>query len=128
MTTPLMQRKSAQVAAGILSVVMLPLFIWLWIGFVRQTHARAVAREWGAAIEQSQKLPPGMGRAEDMLSRFKRIDLGYAPDDLKQAIYDYIAAFQQSLDAAKAGQDTSLPDKAMEEARLRMVSAIKKYD
>jgi hypothetical protein len=69
-----------------------------------------------------------MGRAEDMLSRFKRIDLGYAPDDLKQAIHDYIAAFQQSLDAAKAGQDTSLPDKAMEEARLRMVSAIKKYD
>ena len=123
-----MQRNSTQVAAGILSVVMLPVFVWLWIGFVRQTHAQAVAREWGAAIEQSEKLPPGMGRAEDMLSRFKRIDLGYAPDDLKQAIHDYIADFQQSLDAAKAGQDTSLPDKAMEEARLRMVSAIKKYD
>ena len=125
MTTPLMQRKSTQVLAGIL---LLPLSIWLWVGFVRQTHARAVAREWGAAIEQSEKLPLGMGRAEDMLSRFKHIDLGYSPDDLKQAIHDYIAAFQQSLDAAKAGQDISVPDKAMEEAKLRMVSAMKKYD
>jgi hypothetical protein len=128
MAAPLMQRKSTQVLAGILSLVVLPLLIWLWIGFIHQTHARAVAREWGAAIQQSEKLPAGMGRAEDMLSRFKRIDLGYAPDDLKQAIRDYIAAFQQSVDAAKAGQDTSVPDKTMEEARLRMVSAMKKYD
>jgi hypothetical protein len=128
MTAPLMERKSTKVLLRILSVVMLPFSIWLWIGFIHRTHARAVAREWGAAIEQSERLPAGMGRAEDMLSRFKRIDLGYAPNDLKQAIHDYIAAFQQSLDAAKAGKDTSASDKAMEEARLRMVSTIKKYD
>jgi hypothetical protein len=128
MTTPMMQRKSVKALAAVFPVVMLPLFIWLWIDFVHQTHARAVAREWGAAIKQSEKLPPGIGRAEDMLSRFKRIDLGYAPDDVKQAIHDYIAAFQQSVDAAKAGKDTSIPDKAMEEARLRMVSAIKRYE
>jgi hypothetical protein len=127
-TTPLVQRKSTQLLAAIVSVVMLPVLIWAWIGFIRQTHARNVAREWGVAVEQAEKLPPGMGRAEDMLSRFKRINLGYAPDELKQAIHDYIAAFQQSLDAMKAGQDTSVPDRAMEEAKLRMVSAIKKYD
>jgi len=69
-----------------------------------------------------------MERAEDMLSRLKRIDLGYASDDLKRAIHDYIVAFQQSLDALKAGQDNSAPDKAMEEAKLRMVVAIKKDD
>jgi len=87
-----------------------------------------VARAWGAAIEQSEKLPPGLGRAEDMLSRFKHIDTGYAPAELKQAITDYIAAFQSSLDAAKAGRDTTPFDEAMGQARLRMAAAVKKYD
>jgi len=128
MSPPLMQRKSTRIVLGIVPVVMLPLFIWLWIDFIHQTHARAVAREWSSAIQQAEKLPPGMGRAEDMLSRFRRIDLGYSPADLKQAINDYIAAFQQSIDGAKAGRNTSTPDRAMEEARSRMVAAMKKYE
>jgi hypothetical protein len=125
---PLLKKTSTQIVLFVISTVGTIFVIRGFIFQVRQTHAKAVARNWGAAIEQSEKIPPGLGRAEDMLSRFKRIDLGYAPDELKQAISDYITAFQNSLDAAKTGRDTSGSDKAMEEARLRMVAAVKKYD
>ena len=43
-------------------------------------------------------------------------------------IAEYIAAFQSSLDAARAGQDTTGADKAMAKAKRRMRAAIKKYD
>lgn len=99
-----------------------------FIGMVRQTHTRAVARDWGAAIEQSQKVPPGFGRADDLLARLKAIDTGYAPVELKQAISDYILALQNSIDAAKADRDTATFDKAMNEAKQKMVTIARQYD
>jgi hypothetical protein len=125
---PLLQKKSTQIALVVFSTAIAVLSVRGFIFQVHQTHVRAVARDWSAAIEQSEKLPPGLGRAEDMLSRLKSVDLGYSPDEFKHAIRDYIAAFQNSLDEAKAGRDTSIPDKAMEEARLRMAAVAKKYD
>src|SRR5256885_1993930 len=125
---PLMQRKSTQVVAAILSVVILPVLIWAWIGFVRQTHTRAVARDWGTALRENDKVQPGLGRAEDLLARLKRIDTGYAPDELKSAVHDYIAALEGSIEAAKAGHDTASYDQAMDQAKQRMIAVAMKHD
>jgi hypothetical protein len=126
--SPLIQRKSTQGVVAILSIVMLPVVIWAWIGFVRQTHTRAVARDWGTALRENDKVPPGLGRAEDLLARLKRIDTGYAPDELKSAVHDYIADLEGSIEAAKAGHDTTSYDQAMDQAKQRLIAVAKKYD
>jgi len=73
-------------------------------------------------------LPPGFDRAENLLSRLKRIDTGYAPDELKRATTDYINALEGAIYAAKAGQSTVDFDLAMDRAKQRMVEIAKKYD
>jgi hypothetical protein len=71
--------------------------------------------------------PPGLIRAEETIERLKQVDIRYAPDQLKSAIIDYIAAAEKALDGAKAGRDTTEFDKAMGAARQRMIAATKKY-
>jgi hypothetical protein len=128
MAHPFLQRKSSQVVLLVVSVAFAAFCVHGFIDMVRQTHTRAVARDWSAAINESQKLPPGLGRAEDLLARLKRIDTGYAPDEFKHAIADYISALQGAFDASKGGRDTTQFDKAMAEARERMVAIAGKYD
>jgi hypothetical protein len=128
MAGPFMERKSSQIVLLILALGIGVFSIFGFIGMVRQTHTRAVARDWGVALRESEKVPSGLGRAEDLLARLKRIDTGYAPDELKRAIADYINALEGSLDAAKAGRDTTSYDEAMDQAKQRMVAAAKKYD
>jgi hypothetical protein len=128
MPHPFLQKKSTQVVLLVASLALAALSINGFVGMVRQAHTRTVARDWSAALEESQKLPPGLGRAEDLLARLKRIDTGYAPDEFKHAITDYINALQGAIDAAKGGHNTTQFDKAMADARERMVAIAKKYD
>ena len=124
----LSKRKSYQVAFGIFSIVLAVYTIHGFIGLVRQTHTRALQREFGAAVTRLEKSPPGIDRAETFVSTLKKIDPGYAPPEVKKALHDYIAAFQQSLDALKAGQDTAPYDPAIAEARNRLITSVRKYD
>ena len=62
--------------------------------------------ENGGATWTERKVPAGLGRAEDLLARLKRIDPGYAPDELKQAIKDYIAALKGAFTALAARHDS----------------------
>jgi len=127
MATPLLKRPSTQILLFIISTVGTVFVVFGFIHLVRQTHAREVAHKWSAALDASEKVPAGIGRAEDLLSRLKAIDMGYAPDEMKQALSGYIVAFQNSLDALKAGRDTAPFDKEMEQAHTKMVAAMHKY-
>jgi hypothetical protein len=81
-----------------------------------------------AALQDAERVPPGLERAEKYLSRLKVIDTGYAPDDLKEALADYTSALEQSIDAAKAGRGTTPFDQHMAEAKQRIVAIAKRYD
>jgi hypothetical protein len=124
----LVRRKSVQIPMAILSVVALPFLIRGWIYTVRQSNAWDVEQKMSAALRELQSSPPGLDRAEKYLARLKAINTGYAPDDLKQALADYASAIQQSIEAAKAGHDTTPFDKRMDEAKQRMIAIEKQYD
>ena len=124
----LSKRKSFQIAVGVFSIVFTAYCIHGFIDLVRQTHTRALERQFAAAVNRLQKSPPGIERAETFLITLKKIDPGYAPPEVKKALQDYIAAFQQSLDALKAGRDTAQYDPAIAKARERLIASVKKYD
>jgi hypothetical protein len=58
----------------------------------------------------------------------KAIENPYAPNDLKQALADYISAIERSMEAGKAGRDTTPFDQQMDEAKQRMFTIEKRYD
>jgi hypothetical protein len=124
----LSKRRSFQLTLGVFSIVLAAYCIHGFIGLVRQTHTRALEREFAAAVNQLEKRPPGIQRAENFVSTLKKIDRGYSPPEVKKALQDYIAAFQQSLDALKAGRDTAQYDPAIAEARERLITSVRRYD
>ena len=124
----LFKRKSVQVTIGVFSIVLAVSSVHGFIGLVRQTHTRALEREFAAAMNQWEKSAPGVERAQTFVNTLKKIDPGYAPAEVKKALQDYIAALQQSLDALKAGRDTAQFDPAIAEARERLIASVKKYD
>jgi hypothetical protein len=122
------RKKSVQIPLAIIMVIWLTFLIHGWIHFVRQSNTWDVEHKWSAALRESEKVPPGLDRAEDLLARLKRIDTGYAPDDLKRAVTDYITAFERAIYVGKAGESTVEFDLAMDAAKQRMVDIAKKYD
>jgi hypothetical protein len=106
------------------------LSIYTFFGFrdlVRQTHTREVAKEFYVAGAELRKSPPGLERAETFLKRIKSIDPGYSPPEVKAAMKDYISATENALDAMKAGHSTEQCDKAMADAKERLLAAFKKW-
>jgi len=122
------KRKSVQIAFCIFSVVFSIYCIYGFVDLVRQTHTRAVARDFSAAVDELQKSPPGIQRAEVFLKRLKAIDPGYAPAEVKQALHDYISAQEQGLEALKAGRDTKQYDAAVADAKQRLIACVRKCD
>src|SRR5579859_6297656 len=109
----LFKRKSVQVGFCVLSLLFGAYSVYGFVGLVRQTHTRALEREFAAAVKQLEKSPPGVERAQKFVSSLKKIDPGYAPPEVKVALRDYITAFQQSLDALKTGRDAAQFDSAI---------------
>jgi len=95
---------------------------------VRKTHMGAVINEISVAADVSHKGPPGIQRAEVFLMKIKAIRMGYAPDEFKRAMQDYISGFEQSLAARKAGQDTGKIDARIAEAKQRMAECYRQYE
>ena len=122
------KRKPVRVAFCIFSVLFSAYCLYGFIGLIHQTHTRAVEREFSAAVDELQKSPPGIERAEVFLKRLKAIDPGYAPAAVKQALRDYISAMEQELDALKAGQDTKRYDAAVADAKQRLIACVKSCD
>jgi hypothetical protein len=128
MMPPLLKRTSTQILLFIVCTVGTVFVVFGFIHQVRQTHARAVDREWRAALDASRKLPLGIERAEDFLARLKHIDTSYAPDEFKRAMANFIAALEADIIALKAGQDFAPYDKALAQAQQKLVVVSKKYE
>ena len=107
---------------AIVSLIALPFLVRGWIYSVRQSNTWDVEQKTSAALRELQNSPTGLKRAEEYLVRIKAIKNDYAPDDLKRALADYASALEQSIEAAKAGRDTSSFDQRMDEAKQRMIA------
>jgi hypothetical protein len=80
-----------------------------------------------AIMNDVEKLPPGIPRAEELVRRLKKVDPGLAPGECKQALRDYIAALEGSLEAMKAGRETTQYDAPMADAKQRLADCFRKY-
>ena len=123
----LLRKKSTRLAFLVVSVATGIFSVYSFIGLVRETHVRFVDQDLGAAWKESQKLPPGFARGEDYLRRLKAIKTGYAPPEMKQALFDYIAAYEKALIAMEAGREARAESRAMAEAKDRIVAIEQKY-
>lgn len=123
----ILKRRWVKIALCICAVLFNAYCIWGFRDMARKAHMRQVIEEVSAASAASQKLPPGIERAEMFMSKIKAIRTGYAPAEFKQALQDYISAFEQSLAAAKAGQDTTKLDANIAEAKQRIAECYRKY-
>jgi hypothetical protein len=123
----LFKRKSARIGFSIFCILFSAWTIHGFIDLIHQTHTRGVQEKFSAAVDELQKSPPGIERAEVFLKRLKAIDPGYAPREVKSALHDYISAMEQGMEALKSGRDTAQYDAAVADARQRLITAIKKY-
>ncbi len=124
-----LKTKAGRVAFSAIVMISGVFSIYGFIDLVREKHVRFIDQDLGAALAESQKLPPGFAQAEDYLRRLKAIKTAYAPPEMQQALFDYIAAYEKALIAMEAGRDVP-PDhaKAMIEAKERLVAAEQKYN
>jgi hypothetical protein len=123
-----LKSKSVQILVLVASLILGAFSIHGFIDLVRQTHTRALEREFAAAVNKLEKSPPGVERAETFVRNLKAISPGYAPPEVKQALQEYVVALEQSLAALKAGQDTTRYDAAIAKAREKLLASVKKYD
>jgi hypothetical protein len=93
----------------------------------RKSHTRQLARELVSIADATNKMEPGIPRAEEFLRRVKAIDPGLAPAEVKQALHDYTAALEGALNAMKASRDASQYDLPMEQAHKRLGELFRKY-
>lgn len=63
----LLKRKSFQVGFCVFSLLLGAYSVYSFVGLFRQTHTRALEREFGAAVERLEKSPPGFERAESFV-------------------------------------------------------------
>jgi hypothetical protein len=123
---------AARLRRGLMVMLGMVLIVALLGGYgifamIRQNRVRSFDQQLGAAWHESQKLPPGFGRGEDFLARLKAIDTTSLPADLRQALSDYIAAFQAGVEAFMAGRDDPSSSKKMGEALQRIRALEQKY-
>jgi hypothetical protein len=128
MQLPLLRKKSVQLVIAIASIAFAAFCVHDFIGMVHQTHARAVQQNFAVAVERLQNSSPGVERVETFVRDLKAIDTAYAPADVKSALRDYTEAFEQSLDALKAGRDTTLYGPVIAHAKEQLIAAVAKYE
>src|SRR5262249_44489508 len=91
------------------------------------SHTQGLLHDMNAIMKDVEKLPPGIPRGEELVRRLKKVDPGLAPAECKQALGDYIAALEGSLEAMKAGRETTQYDAPMADARQRLADCFRKY-
>ena len=97
------------------------------IELVQREKTKDVVRQFGVALDQAEKVPPGLARGETLLRGLRAIDRGFAPADVKQALAGYTAALQGALDAMKAGRETSAFDEELATQKLQFADAIERH-
>ncbi len=122
-----LKTKVGQIALLLFSIIVGVFAVDGFARLVRVTHVSFVDQDLGKAWTESQKLPPSFARGEDFLRRLKAINTDHVPAELKQALFDYIAACEKGLVAREAGRDAQDQDQAMAEAKDRIVAIEQNY-
>lgn len=128
MVHALLQRKTTVVLLLILGAVFAWFVVSSYTGAVQQNRTRAVAAQFGRAMHELQQAPPGIRRVENFLGRLKAIDTTKAAPEVRQALSDYIAAVEPSLEAARSGRTIAPYDQAIAHAKRRLVDAVRENE
>jgi len=123
----LLKRKPVMILAGAAVLCFSVYCIRDFASMARNSHTQQLLSEMNAIAKDQEKLPPGMPRAEQFLRRVKALEPGLAPAEVKQALRDYTAALEGSLEAMKAGRETTQYDAAMADAKQRLAECFQKY-
>ena len=127
MATPFLKRKSGQallIVAGLVATVY-SFSGWRHLGEITQT--RGIDRELKAALEASHSQPAGIAQFEDLLARIKRIDTHRAPDEVKEALANYIKALEADIAAFHAHQSLAPYDIELDKAQKRLAAAVQNH-
>ena len=127
MATPFLKRKSGQallIVAGVVATVY-SFSGWRHLGEITQT--RAIDRELKAALDASHSQPAGIAQFEDLLARIERINTERAPEEVKDALANYIKALQADISAFKAHQNLTPYDEELDKAQKRLAGAVRNH-
>lgn len=117
--------KRRPVLVASLLIALLAFAAYDEFGHLQKEHMGRVFLEMGAATDHSKE-GSVIQRAELYLAQIKTIDLGWAPQEFKHAMHGYITAFEESLTAFKAGQETGEIDARCADSKQRMVDRYRK--
>jgi hypothetical protein len=123
-----MKKKSSLILLVVLVGLVAAFCTQVVIGVVHERQTRIIERDFGAALHQLHDSPPGLERVKTFVASLKAINTGYAPTEVKRALQDYVAAVEQSVDAAKAGRDTAPYDPAIAQAKQKLTDSVREYD
>lgn len=123
----LLKRKPVMILAAVAAVCFSAYCMRDFASMARNSHTQQLLQEMNTITKDQEKLPPGIPRAEEFLRRVKALDPGLAPAEVKQALRDYIAALEGSLQALKSGRDTTQYDASMADAKQRLADCFRKY-
>lgn len=91
------------------------------------TATRAIDRELKVALDASHSQPPGIAQFEDLLARLKRIEPGRAPDEVKEALANYISALEADINAFKVGENLAPYDRKLEKTQKQLAAVVSKH-
>ena len=123
----MLKRKPVMILVAIAAVCFSVYCISDFAGMARNSHTQGLLNDMNAVMKDVEKLPPGIPRAQELVRRLKALDPGLAPAECKQALRDYTAALEGSLEAMKAGRETTQYDAPMADAKQRLADCFRKY-
>jgi hypothetical protein len=95
----------------ILTLLLIPFCLlssyWCLTSLIRSRDARDVSEQIVSARHAIEKMPPGLERVEEFMRRLRAVNPGHASPEVQQALRDYIAAMEHSLQAMKNHQDAA---------------------
>ena len=110
------------------SVLLLPVTIWLGYSslnaLLSARDARDISQQIGSARQAIEKLPPGVGRPEEFVRRLRSINPGRAPQEVKVALTNYVAAMEQATDALKHDKTNAVLEQTCAQRAKELTEAI----
>src|SRR5258706_11820322 len=103
----LLKRKPVMILAALAVVCFSVYCIVDFAPMARRNHTQTLLSEMNAVMRDVEKLPPGIPRGEQLVRKLKALDPGLAPAEVKQALRDYMDALDGSLQAMRAGRETT---------------------
>ena len=124
-----LKTRQGKIVLVLFAGVFMPFFcIWSVRDFVYRTQTQLLERNFVSALDELQKAPPGLQRAEGFVKRLKGIDTRLVPREVREALQDYIGASERGLENVKAGYKEGGTDQEIAAARTRLLAAVRRND